>query len=166
MEEDPVESKLIAGLQVWDVGDGKGLSAAVIADVDLGSNQVEARISSGTQFAAGEENKWQQKSDALIHTASLDAPPPAGNTRNSVRADSRDSPGKTSSVFTVVWLRIRLGCNRSRSLAVPHARARTIGLNRSIADGDDAVGVVRDIGLVGDEDDGIALGVEVVEEGP
>ncbi len=34
----------------------------------------------------------------------------------------------------------------------------------AVADGDDAVGVFGDVGLVGDEDDGVAFGVELVEE--
>ncbi len=35
----------------------------------------------------------------------------------------------------------------------------------AVADGDDAVGVLGDVGLVGDDDDGVAVGVELVEEG-
>jgi hypothetical protein len=34
----------------------------------------------------------------------------------------------------------------------------------AVADGDDAVGELGDVGLVGDDDDGVALGVEIVEE--
>ena len=34
----------------------------------------------------------------------------------------------------------------------------------TVADGDDAMGVLGDVRLVGDEDDGVALGVEIVEE--
>jgi hypothetical protein len=33
----------------------------------------------------------------------------------------------------------------------------------SVADGDDAMGVLGDIGLVGDDDDGVAVGVKLVE---
>jgi len=35
----------------------------------------------------------------------------------------------------------------------------------AVADGDDAVSVLGDVWLMGDEDDGVSLGVEVVEEG-
>jgi hypothetical protein len=35
----------------------------------------------------------------------------------------------------------------------------------TIADGDDAVGVFGDIGLVGDENDRVSLGMKLVEEG-
>ena len=34
----------------------------------------------------------------------------------------------------------------------------------AVADADDAVGVVRDVALVGDEDDRVAFGVKLVEE--
>src|ERR1700692_2498038 len=34
----------------------------------------------------------------------------------------------------------------------------------AVADGDDAMGVLGDIGLVGDDDDGVAVGVKLVEE--
>src|SRR5882724_10023302 len=34
----------------------------------------------------------------------------------------------------------------------------------AVADGDDAMGILGDIGLVGDYDDGVAVGVELVEE--
>jgi hypothetical protein len=44
------------------------------------------------------------------------------------------------------------------------AGARAVGGNRAITDGDDAVGELGDVGLVRDEDDGVALGVKVVEE--
>ena len=40
-----------------------------------------------------------------------------------------------------------------------------VGVDGAVADGDDAVGEFGDVGLVGDDDDGVALGVEVVEEG-
>ncbi len=45
------------------------------------------------------------------------------------------------------------------------ARGDVVGGDGAVADGDDAVGVLGDVGLVGDEDDGVALGVEIVEEG-
>ena len=35
----------------------------------------------------------------------------------------------------------------------------------AVADGDNAMGILGDVGLVGDEHDGVAFGVEVVEEG-
>ena len=35
----------------------------------------------------------------------------------------------------------------------------------TVADGDDAVGVLGDIWLMGDDDDGVAVGMELVEEG-
>src|ERR1700679_3259411 len=66
------------------------------------------------------------------------------------------------------WSVGRLGGVSNRGycvFGVAYAGARSIGLDRTIADGDDAVGVVGDVGLVGNEDDGVALGVELVEEG-
>ena len=40
-----------------------------------------------------------------------------------------------------------------------------VGEDLAVADVDDAVGVLGDVGLVGDEDDGVALGVKSVKEG-
>jgi len=39
-----------------------------------------------------------------------------------------------------------------------------IASNDAVTDGDDAMGVFGDVGLVGDEDDGVSAGVKVVEE--
>ena len=45
------------------------------------------------------------------------------------------------------------------------AGAGLVAGDDAVADGDDAVGELGDVGLVGDDDDGVALGVELVEEG-
>ena len=45
------------------------------------------------------------------------------------------------------------------------ARRRLIGEDLAVADVDDAVSVLGDIGFVGDEDDGVAFCVELIEEG-
>jgi hypothetical protein len=50
-------------------------------------------------------------------------------------------------------------------LLVADAGREVVARDDAVADGDDAVGVFGDVGLVGDEDDGVALGVEFVEEG-
>jgi hypothetical protein len=70
-----VDPEFVARLEIGDGSDGKRLSVACDANVDLGPNQVKAGISGGvTQSAAGEkEEGQQQQSDALIHTPSLDA---------------------------------------------------------------------------------------------
>ena len=41
-----------------------------------------------------------------------------------------------------------------------------VGEDFAVADVDDAVGVLGDVGLVGDEDDGVAFCVEVCRRGP
>src|SRR5208282_94387 len=45
------------------------------------------------------------------------------------------------------------------------SRRWLVGEDLAVADVDDAVSKLRDIGLVGYEDDGVAAGVELVEEG-
>ena len=50
-------------------------------------------------------------------------------------------------------------------LLVADAGREVVAGDDAVADGDDAVGVFGDVGLVGDEDDGVAVGVELVEEG-
>ena len=40
-----------------------------------------------------------------------------------------------------------------------------IASDDAIADGDDTVGVLGDVGLMGNEDDGVSLGMELIEEG-
>src|ERR1700679_781400 len=66
------------------------------------------------------------------------------------------------------WLVRQLACMSDGgycALGVAHAGARSIGLDGAVTDGDDAVGVVGDVGLMGNQDNGVALGVELVEEG-
>jgi len=43
------------------------------------------------------------------------------------------------------------------------ARGGVVGVDRSVADGDDAMSEFGYVRLVGNDDDGVALGVEVVE---
>src|SRR5271155_3157675 len=50
-------------------------------------------------------------------------------------------------------------------LLVADAGGEVVAGDDAVADGDDAVGVFGDVGLVGDDDDGVAVGVELVEEG-
>jgi hypothetical protein len=70
-----MDPELVAGQEIGDIGNGEGLSGARDADVDLGPNEVEARVGE-TWFAAAEKKGGQQQqSGALIHTDSLDARP-------------------------------------------------------------------------------------------
>ena len=69
-----VNPEFVAGLEIGNGCDGEGLAVASNAHINLGADEIKARVGSETQSAAAKEEKGQQqKSNALIHTASLDA---------------------------------------------------------------------------------------------
>ena len=45
-----------------------------------------------------------------------------------------------------------------------NARRRLVGEDSSVADVDDTMRIFGDVGLVGDEDNGVAAGVECIEK--
>ncbi len=56
-------------------------------------------------------------------------------------------------------------CGKLCARHYAYVRARSISTPlEAVANRDHAMSVVRDVGLVGDEDDGVALGVQIVKE--
>jgi hypothetical protein len=60
---------------------------------------------------------------------------------------------------------LEFGPDSRRRNALSGALRGGVGEDLAVADVDDAMGVLGDVGFVGDEDDGVAAGVERVKEG-
>src|SRR5687767_7495260 len=52
----------------------------------------------------------------------------------------------------------------AKGMGGPSSGAALVAFDPAVADVDGAEGVVRDVPLVGDEDDGVALGMETLEQ--
>ncbi|MCU1252807.1 MAG: hypothetical protein JWQ49_5836, partial [Edaphobacter sp.] len=137
-----VQPDLVAGEEIGDLGDGQGAVVAGDVDVHLGASEVEARgvgVERGAEEEEGSESSREPKNaEDYCHHSILDG---RGELRKSV-------PGKLISLLL---------------LAVGAGGGMVAG-DDAVANGDDAMGILGDIGLMGDDDDGVAVGVEVVEE--
>ncbi len=139
-----MQPDLVAGLEVGNLGDGQGTVVAGDVDVDLGAGEVETRgvcVEGGREEEEGSESSGEAKNaEDYCHHSILDG-------RGWLR------------VSVWLWTALLL-----LAAAVDAGRGMIAG-DDAVADGDDAVGVLGDVGLVGDDDDGVAAGVEIVEEG-
>ena len=69
-----MEPEFVAGLEVWDRGDGEGGVAAGDLDVDLGADEVEACVDGeGGRGGAEQKGKNKESPHARHHRWSLDA---------------------------------------------------------------------------------------------
>ncbi len=66
-----MEPELVAGLEIWDGGDGQGDAGAGDADVDLWAGEIEARLGEGRD--GGKQKGCSEDVEQTAHDSSLDA---------------------------------------------------------------------------------------------
>src|SRR5882757_9692889 len=117
------------------------------------------------------EDRQQQKQMRDLSTLSRDETRDSGREPNRRRCTSLPEKSKyeIQGSFTPFRMTIAIGIGRNGYVhlllaAAVGAGGGMVAGDVAVADGDDAVGILGDIGLVGNDDDGVAVGVEVVEE--
>ena len=168
------EPELIAGEEIGDLGNGEGSAIAGDMNVDLGAGEIEARR---VGVECGAEKKCGESSDAAGTKGSRGHHSVTGGRCFGIaeRVPCRTmwaSHGRKTRTDQFVTEDFSQGecpalIPKSESLLlVADAAGDAVSGDDAIANGDDAAGVLGDVGLVGDDDDGVAAWRGARRRGP